>query len=351
MNDRKDLLDSLAIDRSKAAQKDRGRWRIYTAVVIVLLVTGIGAYWIMQGDTVVTPIETTQQQTTESGSDNAPGQTLEQQNQAGPDTTSTTAEDARVLSASGYITARRMATISAEITGRVTDVMVEEGMAVEKGQVVARLDNSLALVDLSLAQAQKKAATATLAATQANLDEAQRVLVRTTELNRTDFSSEADKTRAEANALALAADLSRAEADLLIANLQIKRVEERLEQHIIRAPFSGIIIDKNAQPGEIVAPGSAGGGFTRTGICTIVDMNSLEIEVDVNESFIGRVNSGQKVSARLDAYPEWEIPARVIAIIPTANRDKATVQVRIGLEGYDERILPNMGVNVAFMKF
>ena len=107
---------------------------------------------------------------------------------------------------------------------------------------------------------------------------------------------------------------------------------------------------KNAQPGEIVSPSSAGGGFTRTGICTIVDMDSLEIEVDVNESFIGRVYPGQKVAAQLDAYSDWTIPASVIAIIPTADRAKATVRVRIKIEIKDDKILPEMGIKVAFLQ-
>jgi RND family efflux transporter MFP subunit len=117
---------------------------------------------------------------------------------------------------------------------------------------------------------------------------------------------------------------------------------------IIRAPFDGVITTKDAQPGEMISPVSAGGGFTRTGIGTIVDMTSLEIEIDVNESYINRVEPSQPVEATLDAYPNWKIPCKVIAIIPTANRDKSTVKVRVGFDQLDPRILPDMSVKVAF---
>ena len=119
---------------------------------------------------------------------------------------------------------------------------------------------------------------------------------------------------------------------------------------VIRAPFAGVVIDKNAQPGEMVSPVSAGGGFTRTGICTLVDMESLEIEVDVNEAYLQRVQPGGAVTARLDAYPSWRIPAEVIAIVPAANREKATVRVRVGILQRDPRVLPDMGAKVSFIE-
>ena len=118
----------------------------------------------------------------------------------------------------------------------------------------------------------------------------------------------------------------------------------------IRAPFSGVVINKAAQPGEMISPVSAGGGFTRTGIGTIVDMDSLEVEVDVNESYINRVQPGQPAITNLNAYPEWDINSEVIAIIPTADRNKATVKVRIGLLEKDQRVLPDMGAKVSFLK-
>ncbi|MEO0578985.1 MAG: efflux RND transporter periplasmic adaptor subunit, partial [Pseudomonadota bacterium] len=250
--------------------------------------------------------------------------------------------------ASGYITARRIATVSSQITGLITEVRVEEGMVVEEGQVLARLDDELARVDLELATARLASQRAGVASIRANLAEAERVLNRARRLRPKNLVSEAELSNAVANYDSLTADLERAQADVAVLELEVERQRERLEDHVITAPFAGVVTVKNAQTGEIVSPGSAGGGFTRTGICTIVDMASLEIEVDVNESFIGRVFAGQRVVASLDAYPDWDISAAVIAIIPTADRAKATVRVRIGIEASDARILPDMGVKVAF---
>ena len=240
-----------------------------------------------------------------------------------------------------------MATVSAEIMGLITEVNVEEGMEVRAGQVLARLDSALATVNLELAEARVRALKARSEAVAANLDEARRNHKR---VMGNDFSSEAEKSRALSTLENLTASLESAREDIEVAALEVRLQQERLADHTIRAPFAGVVTVKNAQTGEIVAPTSAGGGFTRTGICTIVDMSSLEIEVDVNESFIGRVHPGQRVAANLDAYPDWTIPASVIAIIPTADRAKATVQVRIKIEQQDPRILPDMGVKVAFLK-
>ncbi len=257
---------------------------------------------------------------------------------------------AEVLNASGYITARRLATVSAEITGLITEVLVEEGMRVEKGQILARLDDTIARVNLDSAKAQIRVTTSQIKGTAINLKEAERVLARVSKLNSSEFSSEANLTRARANVENLKTSLAAQRAQQDVLKLDIIRQLERLNDHTIRAPFTGVVTVKNAQPGEIISPVSAGGGFTRTGICTIVDMNSLEIEVDVNEAFIGRVFAGQRVKANLDAYPNWDIAANVIAIIPTADRAKATVRIRIAIENKDTRILPDMGVKVAFLK-
>ncbi|WKD49896.1 efflux RND transporter periplasmic adaptor subunit [Microbulbifer spongiae] len=254
-----------------------------------------------------------------------------------------------VLNASGYITARRMATVSAEVMGLITSVDVEEGMRVQAGQVLARLNDAKARVSLDFALAQIQVQQAQEASIQARLREAQRQYRRFAGLRDKNYSSQAQLTQSEASADSLLAELKSASANIEVAKLEAQRQRERLEDHIIRAPFAGVVTQKNAQPGEIVAPSSAGGGFTRTGICTIVDMNSLEIEVDVNEAFIGRVSAGQRVNANLDAYPAWDIPATVIAIIPTADRAKATVRVRIGIDSKDPRILPDMGVKVGFL--
>ncbi len=254
-----------------------------------------------------------------------------------------------ILNASGYITARLVATVSAEVLGLIASVDVEEGMSVEAGQVLARLDDSVARVNLDLAQAQVNVLETRLKSLQADLDEAKRVLQRVTTLGTDNFSSEADITRSQAELEKSLSAMASTRADIEVAKLRVLQQKEQFNNHTIRAPFAGVVTVKNAQPGEIVSPSSAGGGFTRTGICTIVDMNSLEIEVDVNEAFIGRVYSQQKVIANLDAYPDWDIDASVIAIIPTADRAKATVRVRIKLETSDSRILPDMGVKVAFL--
>ena len=256
-------------------------------------------------------------------------------------------ESDTILNSSGYITARRMATVSSEVMGLITQVNVEEGMNVEKGQILATLDSQLAEVSLDYAKAQQGVLQARRKVILVNLDEAK---INYQRVHKNTYSSESERTTSYANQQSLLANLESADADLQVAKIEVRRQQARLDDHTIRAPFSGVVTQKNAQPGEIVAPSSAGGGFTRTGICTIVDMSSLEIEVDVNESFIGRVYPGQIVNATLDAYPDWPIPASVIATIPTADRAKATVQVRIKIELEDPRILPEMGVKVGFMK-
>jgi len=266
-----------------------------------------------------------------------------------PSTTSQRGADGAVLNASGYVVARRIATVSAQLTGLITDVQVEEGLRVDKGQILARLDDAVAKVNLSLAEARIDVSKGSLQRIQASLAEARRVLKRTESLNARDFSTEAALTRAQADVETLTAQVIEARATLKVAELDAALQRETVDDHIIRAPFAGVVIDKSAQPGEIISPVSAGGGFTRTGICTIVDMDSLEVEVDVNEAFISRVSADQDVRANLDAYPDWDIPARVIAIVPTADRNKATVRVRIALESRDPRILPDMGIKVAFL--
>ena len=252
------------------------------------------------------------------------------------------------LTASGYVVARRKATVAAEVTGKVVELLVEEGMVVEAGQVVARLDSLLAETDLTLAQSRATAAEAAAAAVAADLADAERILTRIRSLSQKSIASEADLTKAEARVGILRAQLSQAQAQMQTAQLDVQRNATVLDKHKIRAPFGGIVVERSAQPGEMISPISAGGGFTRTGICTIVDMDSIEIEVDVNEAFIGRVRTGGAISAVLDAYPDWTIPALVVAVVPTANREKATVKVRIALKQKDPRVLPDMAVKVRF---
>jgi HlyD family secretion protein len=254
-----------------------------------------------------------------------------------------------VLNASGYVTARRRATVSSKMTGKVVEVHVEEGMAVKAGQVLARLDDTTLRRYLELAEAELAASRLTAAETEVRIKEARQTLERARALVRDGISGQADLDRAEAEVDALKARLELTREQVAVAERQVAVRRTDLDDTVIRAPFSGVAISKDAQPGEMVSPVSAGGGFTRTGISTIVDMSSLEIEVDVNESFINRVTPGQIVEATLDAYPDWRIPSHVITIVPTADRQKATVLVRIGFERLDPRILPDMGVKVAFM--
>jgi len=255
---------------------------------------------------------------------------------------------ATVLNASGYVTARRQATVSAKFTGRVTEVLIEEGMEVEAGQVLARLDDSNLRPALALAEAQLVSAQRGAQETEALLTEARLNLERSTQLVERKLASAAELDRSRALARSLEAQLARKQADVEVAARQVDIYRQQMEDTIIRAPFAGIVVAKNAQPGEMISPVSAGGGFTRTGIGTIVDMSSLEVEIDVNEAYINRVAPGQAVMATLDAYPDWSIPCHVIAIIPTADRERATVGVRVGFDALDPRILPDMGVKVAF---
>lgn len=253
-----------------------------------------------------------------------------------------------LLNASGYVTPRREATVSSKVTGKVVEVMIEEGMRVESGQVLARLDASNVEASFKLAEAQWAASRAQLAETEVRLADARKEWRRVKELSQRNIASEAELDRAHAESQSLAARLEKQKADAEVVEREVAVWKQHLEDTVIRAPFAGIVTSKNAQPGEMISPVSAGGGFTRTGICTLVDMGSLEIEVDVNESYINRVRPGQPVEATLDSYQDWKIPSKVIAIIPTADRQKATVRVRVAFEQLDPRILPQMGVKVAF---
>jgi HlyD family secretion protein len=259
-------------------------------------------------------------------------------------------EQAAVLNASGYVTARRRATVSAKITGKVMEVNVEEGMAIKEGQVLARLDDAQYKAALALAEAQAEAARRSMRESEVRLAEARVALDRTNKLvaDRLVTAQEVDTKQAEVDSLVARIDAAREQ--VRVAERQIEVEQTNLDNTIVRAPFSGIAVSKDAQPGEMVSPNSAGGGFTRTGICTLVDMRSLEIEVDVNESYINRVRDSQPVSAVLNAYPDWQIPAHVITTVPKADRQKATVLVRIGFKALDPRILPDMGVKVTFLK-
>ena len=254
-----------------------------------------------------------------------------------------------VLDASGYVTARRQATVSAKITGKVTEVLIEEGMRVREGAVLARLDDTEAKAQLALTRAQLGAARSQDGEIRAQLEQAERDYARSQELFNRKLVAEQAMDAARAQRDTLRAKLTANQEQIRVATESVTVAQVQLDNTVIRAPFTGIVIAKAAQPGEMISPISAGGGFTRTGIGTIVDMDSLEIQVDVNESFINRVASEQPVEATLNAYPDWKIPGSVIAIIPTADRSKATVKVRIAIPSKDPRIVPDMGVRVAFL--
>jgi RND family efflux transporter MFP subunit len=257
---------------------------------------------------------------------------------------------ASVLDATGYVTARRQATVSAKVTGEVTEVLIEEGQRVQAGEVLARLDDSDAKAELALARARADAARAQLADLRLLLTQARRDEARQRDLLARKLTSQqaADDARTLADTRNAAIVTQQLQVEVAERGVEVAQVG--LDNTVIRAPFSGVITVKAAQPGEIVSPFSAGGGYTRTGIGTIVDMDSLEIEVEVNEAYIGRVQPDQPVQTTLNAYPDWKIPGKVIAIIPAADRSKATVKVRLSLDVKDARIVPDMGARVAFLE-
>ena len=299
MSDRENLLNNLKIDRSAApSEENLPSNRLYLLGAAVLLVSFF--WWLFLSDDELKEVTTFTVKSLQMSDSSATS----------------------ILDASGYVVARRRATVSSKMTGKVMKVFIEEGMQVEEGQILAQLDDSTMVADLNYSQSQ--------------LNEAKRVFNRTRELAKEELASQASLDSARAAVEGLEA-----------LNAVRKQVVQDMK---ILAPFSGVVVYKAAQPGEMISPVSAGGGFTNTGICTIVDMESLEVEVDVNEAFINRVKPGQPVITNLNAYPKWDIPSEVIAIIPTADRNKATVKVRIALLEKDERVLPDMGSRVSFLK-
>ena len=323
MDSPKSPLDDLRIERRRERPARFSPWLIAGPVVVALLAVA-AIWWHSRAGAV-------EVQTAVARDVNAGG-----------------GEKRTVLNASGYVTARREATVSSKVTGKVLEVLIEEGMRVTNGQVLARLDDSNVKTSLDVSVAQLASAKAALAETEAQLTNANLSYQRTIELAKQHISSQSDLDLAESNAKSLQAHLAQQQLDVIVAERQVTEWQQQLDDMIIRAPFDGVITTKDAQPGEMISPVSAGGGYTRTGIGTIVDMTSLEIEIDVNESYINRVEPGQAVDATLDAYPDWKIPCKVIAIIPTADRDKSTVKVRVGFDKLDPRILPDMSTKVAF---
>jgi len=253
-----------------------------------------------------------------------------------------------VLNASGYVVARRISTVSSKVTGKIAEIFVEEGMAVKQGQVLARLEPANSRTMLTMAQRELEASKRNLAEIEVRLAEARRNLERNESLVEQQLISQTalDASKAEVNALAARLAASQAQVKVSESGMQMRQID--FDDIEVRAPFDGVVISKNAQPGEMISPMSSG-GFTRTGIATIVDMDSREIEVDVNEAYINRVKTDQRVEATLDAYPDAPLAARVVNIVPTADRTKATVRVRIGFDKLDPRILPDMGIKVRFL--
>jgi len=322
----KHSLDALKIHRPASTGGSRGP--MILGALVALALVGAAIWWFMRPKAIV--VETAPVRAVTASAAGGGARTL--------------------LNASGYVTARRAATVSSKVTGRVVDVLVEEGMKVDEGQVLAHLDSSNVAVNLRLAEAQVEAAKQSLGETEANLALAEKNLERSRALADAKVVSVSDFDRATAEVAALRARLVRQRAEIAVAEQQVATWRQQIDDTIIRAPFAGVVTSKNAQQGEMISPISAGGGFTRTGICTLVDMASLEVEVDVNEAYINRVSPGQPVQVTLDAYPDWRIAAKVIAIIPAADRQKATVRVRVGFEALDPRILPDMGLKVAFQE-
>ena len=327
MSDKSELLEQLRIDRPAAEEERRVRWVVWAVVIAVgvAFAGGIGWYALPRA----TPISV-------ATAEPAPTDVV-----VGPST---------ILDASGYVVARRQATVSSKITGKVVQVSIEEGKRVARDEIIARLDDTNARAAAQQARAQRAQAEANLVAARVAFENAKPTYQR----NELQYAKAVISAQTLDTAKA-AYDTARTGLDvaaraLEVADAGVAFAERNLEDTVVRAPFAGVVTVKAAQEGEMVSPISAGGGFTRTGIGTIVDMDSLEIEVDVSENFINRVHAGQRATAKLNAYPDWEVPAHVIAIIPTADRAKATVKVRVGFDTRDERILPEMGVRVAFLE-
>ena len=320
------LLKSLRLD---SAQRDSveptRRWLLPASIAVGLLLTiGAAAWWLRPMPRIAVRLATV--------------------------AASPAGGDSAVLQATGYVTARRQATVSAQITGTVSDVLIEEGDHVVAGQVLAHLDSTAQRAQLAQAQAQYHAAQATVGQAQAQLTQAQRDLIRQEGLMKRQLNSQQALEDAQTQVATAGAQVEVQHRQVELAMAAVQAAQVQFNYATVRAPFDGVVIAKAAQVGEIISPFSAGGGFTRTGIGTIVDMGSLEIEVDVNEAYIDRIAAGQPAQAVLDGYPAWTIPAHVIAIIPTADRGKATVKVRVAFQARDSRILPDMGVRVSFLE-
>ncbi|MGH8183446.1 MAG: efflux RND transporter periplasmic adaptor subunit [Rhodanobacteraceae bacterium] len=320
------MLHELRIDRGQRdddGSRPRWPWVVGILIAIVIIVAGTAAF-ALRGHAVTVQTATA--------------------------VAAASSHDAAVLQATGYVVARRKANVSAQIIDTVTQVLIEEGERVEQGQVLAKLDPTQFQAQLDSAKAQYAAAQAQVVKARATLKQDRENAARMHAVVARGYVSKQDAQQADTLVATDAAALDVAEKQAQAAQDQVQAAQVNMDYTVIRAPFTGVVTDKSAEVGEIMSPYTAGGGGIAGGIATIVDMNSLEVDVDVNEAYISRVKPGMPVQAVLDAYPDWKIPAHVIAIIPSADKSKATVKVRIALDQKDPRIIPQMGVRVSFLE-
>lgn len=317
-------ISLLRISPQDKKKQPTGKWTFMIMVAVVLILTAGGAYHYSTTRGSVIKVATAEQ--IASGGEKT------------------------ILNASGYVTPRRRATIASKITGQITDLKVDEGAHVKKGDILARLDDATVKAMMKTLESEVITSEASISEISVNVKNTERNLTRNRELSKTGNITikQLDDTKAQYDSMV--ARLSVSQKQLTVSRNRVAEMKQELFNYTITAPFSGIVVSKDAQVGEIVSPSSAGGGYTRTGIVTIVDMDSLEIEVDINESFIAKVKKGQKATATLDAYPDWHIPSRIRTVIPTADRQKATVKVRLSFDALDPKILPDMGVKVSFIE-
>ena len=326
-NDLEQKLQDLRIDRSRQSGRQRRPWGWFIAIAVVLGIGVFAANWFWFGRDRAVVVDSVVARAPQIAN-----------------------VEGAVLDGTGYVVARRQATVSSKATGKVVEVFVEEGMIVEEGQLLATLDDSLQQTQFDLSNAQLNESKARLDELDIQIEQASLDVQRISELAARQHASESELDRARLTLEGLEAQKNRLEKSIDVAQTALELQRQYLDDMQIRAPFDGIVIAKAAQPGEMISPVSGGGGFTRTGICTIVDMDSIEVQVDVNEKYINRVSPDQPATVTLNSYPDTRMPAEVIAIIPTADRARSTVRVRIRFLERDERVLPDMGVSVSFLE-
>src|SRR3989454_1612647 len=253
--------------------------------------------------------------------------------------------------ANGYVVARTKAAVSAKIPGRIASLGVSEGSQVRQGEGIARLDNADYAAAVAEAEAQLASARATLIELQADRDQMERELQRVRDIRarNQNLVSQQDVETADSRAQQTAARVRAQEARVDAAGAGLRFAQANFQNTFIRAPFTGTVLRKEAEVGEVVAP-SVGGGLTRGAVVTMADLGTLEVEVDVNEAYIARIQSGQQARITLDAYPDTAFRGTVRQVVPTADRQRATVQVKVAIVDRDPRILTEMGAKVEFLE-